>query len=448
MASTGGAMSEPLCRLSVQAEGGQHSTVDLALPRTTHVGLLMPVIVDFVHLGAGPPVDVRRWRLSRVGGHALDEWTTLDDNDIRDGELLLLTTVDAPEPEWVVDDPCRVVAGIADGGNAPAMRLTATAACLCVAVISATALAWSGVTTHATSHLIAGVVIAVAAAAGAIVVRRAYPDPLPCVALSVVAVVFAAASGFLAVPAGPSAANFLLAAVAGFPMSILLLRLSCCGTTSLTALAAFSALVSAALAIGVVWSLPAAAIGAVLVTVSLAMLCTAARLTIAASSLAPSIDDGAEHVVSAARAASAHRTLTGMIIGSSTAASLGCVLAAADGWPRGVLFTAVVGLMLLLRVRTYVDTTRRIATIAGGLISLAGSFAAAIASAPGQANWIVAIAMGLGAGALAWVFGGVTTSPGLRRGVDVTEYLALAALVPLVCWVIDLYGLIRGASLT
>jgi len=104
--------------------------------------------------------------------------------------------------------------------------------------------------------------------------------------------------------------------------------------------------------------------------------------------------------------------------------------------------------MLLLRARTYIDMTRRIALAAGGLIALTRSFAAAVASAPGQGNWISVLAMGAGVAALGWAFGSATISPVLRRGVDVVEYLALVALVPLACWVIDLYGLVRGASLT
>ena len=446
-------MSEPLCRVSVQVDEDDLGTVDLALPRKTHVGLLMPAIVDIVHRGENTLTDVRRWRLARVGGQRIDEWTTLDDNEIHDGELLVVTNFETPEPDWIVDDPCHAVASVADGGHERVVRITAVAACLCAAVAGATALAWAGVTSRAAGHLIVGVGLAVAAAAGAVVIRRSHPDSLPSVTLSVVAVVFAAAAGFLAVPAGPSVANFLLAAAAGFSTSILLLRLSRCGTTCLTALATISALAAAALTVGVIWTLPAAAVGAVLVTVSVVMLSTAARLTIAASSLAPpmpSIDDGTgdEHVVDAARAVLAHQSLTGLVVGSSAAASLGIIMVAAGGWARGSFFTAAAGVVLLLRARTHVGTTRRIALIATGLIALTAGFAAAVVSAPEHAHWMSTLATGAGSGALAWVFGSVTISPVVRRAVDVTEYLALAGLVPLACWVIDLYGLVRGASLT
>jgi hypothetical protein len=47
---------------------------------------------------------------------------------------------------------------------------------------------------------------------------------------------------------------------------------------------------------------------------------------------------------------------------------------------------------------------------------------------------------------LSGVFG-ATVNPLARRTVEVLEYLALAAVVPLACWVGGLYGLIRGVSL-
>jgi hypothetical protein len=42
---------------------------------------------------------------------------------------------------------------------------------------------------------------------------------------------------------------------------------------------------------------------------------------------------------------------------------------------------------------------------------------------------------------------GAAANPLARRAIDIAEYLALAAVVPLACWVAGLYGLIRGLSL-
>jgi hypothetical protein len=43
---------------------------------------------------------------------------------------------------------------------------------------------------------------------------------------------------------------------------------------------------------------------------------------------------------------------------------------------------------------------------------------------------------------------GERLSPFVRRGIEVVDYLALAAVVPLACWVGGLFGFVRGLSLT
>ena len=446
-------MPDPLCRLSVAH--GPH-TVDLALPRETPVGLLLPSIVDLVQRGTVAADEGRQWHLSRVGRQRLDEATSLHDNAIRDGELLLLTTTATPAPEWIQDDPWHAAIDTADPGRAPT-RVTATAACLYAAVLGATALAWSGVVTQATGHVITGGVIAAAAAIGAVAIGRAHPDPILCVTLSIVAVVFAAVAGFLAVPGGPSTANSLLAAAVACSTSVLLLRVTRCGAICLTALATFTALTSAASACGVAWTLPVSTTGAALSVLSLGTLGVAARLSIAVAGLAPAMpspehraeDDPAQ---ATPRAVTAHDSLTGLVIGSAGAAALGAVLVASgcvnDGrlWPNAAVFAAVVGLVMVLRARTHIDKRRRTALVVGGMAASAAGVGLVVVSAPEQANWVCVLATVVGLSMLGGAFG-VTVSPLARRAVEVLEYLALAAVVPLACWVGGLYGLVRGLSL-
>ena len=451
---TGGdAMPDPLCRLSVAH--GPH-TVDLALPRETPVGLLLPSIVDLVQRGTAAADEGRQGHLSRVGRQRLDEATSLHDNAIRDGELLLLTTTATPPPEWIQDDPWHAAIDTADPGRAPT-RVTATAACLSAAVLGATALAWSGVVTQATGHVITGGVIAAAAAIGAVAIGRAHPDPILCVTLSIVAVVFAAVAGFLAVPDGPSTANSLLAAALAYSTSVLLLRATRCGAICLTALATFTALTSAASACGVAWTLPVSTTGAALSVLSLGTLGVAARLSIAVAGLAPAMpspehpaeDDPAQ---ATPRAVTAHDSLTGLVIGSAGAAAFGAVLVASgcvnDGrlWPNASVFAAVVGLVMVLRARTHIDKRRRTALVVGGMAASAAGVGLVVVSAPEQANCVCVLATVVGLSMLGGAFG-VTVSPLARRAVEVLEYLALAAVVPLACWVGGLYGLVRGLSL-
>jgi ESX secretion system protein EccD len=438
-------MPEPLCRLSVQHGP---DLVDLALPRETPVGLLLPSIVDLVHRGTATAEEGRQWHLSRAGQQRLDDGTSLHDNAIRDGELLLLTTTATPPPVWIEDDPWHTVINTADAGRVPT-RVATTAASLCATTLSAAALVWSGVVTHALGHVITAGAIAAAAAAGAVATRRAHPDPIRLVTLSLNAVVFAAAAGFLAVPGDPSTAHSLLAAAVACTVSIVLLRVTRCAQICLAALTTFTALTGGASACGVAWTLPMSTTGAGLAVLSMATLAVAARLAIITTGLTPG-SEALEPDPKASRAVAAHHTLTGLVIGSAVAAVLGVVLVVSNpgdrSWRASAIFAAVVGVVMALRARTHRDMGRRTALVVGGLAAVAPGVALVVISAPTQANWICLLVAAIGLSLMGGVFG-VTVNPLARRAVDLLEYLALAAVVPLACWVTGLYGLIRGISL-
>jgi type VII secretion integral membrane protein EccD len=432
-------MPDPLCRLAVQ-HGPQ--TVDLALPGDAPVGVLLPSIVDLVSRGAVATDEGRRWYLSRVGHGRLDETSSLHDNEVRDGELLLLTMTPIPAPVLVPDDPCRAVIDAGDTDSAPT-RVTATAACAAAALLGATALVWSGIVTHATRHVVTASVIAAATAIGAAAVRRAHHDSV-CVTLSVVAVVFAAITGLLAVPGGPSTANALLAAAVACSTSVLLLRITHCGAICLTGLATFAALTTAAAACAVAWMLSVATMGAALATLSLAAVGVAPRLSIAAAGLTPAMSSPDEGAEEDSRAITAHRTLTGLVFGSAGAAALGSVLVALE--PKGAVLAAVIGLVMALRSRTHIGALRRTALVVGGATAIAASCATVVVCQPEQANWVCLMSTAVGVGMLCGAFG-ATSNPVARRAVEVLEYVALVAVVPLACWVGDIYALVRGLSL-
>jgi type VII secretion integral membrane protein EccD len=438
-------MPDSLCRLSIQHGP---DLVDLALPRETPVGLLLPAIVDLVHRGTVTADEGRQWHLSRVGEQRLDGATTLHDNAIRDGELLLLTTTTTPPPVWIEDDPWHTVIDSADTGGVPT-RVATTAASLCATALSAAALVWTGVVTHASGHVVTAGAIAATAAAAAVVMRRAHPDPIRSVTLSVTAVVFAAAAGFLAVPGDPSTAHSLLAASVACTVSIVLLRVTRCGVICLTAFVAFTALTCAASVCGVAWTFPMSTTGAALAVLSMAVLAVAARLSIIATGLAPGTQD-VDPAPDASRAVAAHHILTGLVIGSAAAAELGVVLVvSAHGdrsWPACAIFAAAVGVVMALRARTHRDMWRRTALVVGGLAAVTAGVGLVVISAPAHANWVCLPVTAIALSMMGGVFG-VTVNPLARRAVDLLEYLALAAVIPLACWVAGLYGLIRGLSL-
>lgn len=449
----GDCVPDSLCRLTVQLGGDD--ALDLALPSEMSVGQIMPSIVDLVAERSAAPVTGIRWRLARVGGPALDESMTLDENGIRGGEVLVLTTTEPQPPEWVVYDPSHTVAQVENTSDERSLRMLPVICCLSMGGNSAVALYFSAKPTAAAGDMLIGAALAAASAVAAVVARRALADNLVCMTFSVIAVIFTAAFGMLAVPGDPAAAHILLASSASFSAAILLLRLTGCSTIHLTAIATATLLIAAVAAACVAWRLPGDAAGASLATLALVTLSFAPRFSITITGIGPSTPtvDGPDEPVTdvAARAMVAHQTLTGLVTGSSISAALGVTIVAVGelhdgGSLRAATFSAVIALVLLLRVRTHGGAVRRIALASGGMISVTVCFAIAMVSSPGHAHWVSLLAAAAGATALSPLIG-LTVGPVARRAVELADYLALAAVVPAACWVGGLYTMVRGLSL-
>jgi hypothetical protein len=193
----------------------------------------------------------------------------------------------------------------------------------------------------------------------------------------------------------------------------------------------------------------------VLATVSLAILGLAARFSITAAGLTPAMpipdhDAADDHVVAEAQATTAHRALTGLVIGSAAATAIGTVLVAAgcipESRPSAAAFAVVVALVMVLRTRTHIDARRRAALVVCGMVAIAAGCAIVVAAAPQRAPWICLLVAAAGVGnlrrppAAQHVFA--------RRAVDALEYAALVAVVPVACWVSGVYASVRGLSLS
>ncbi|HEU4361226.1 MAG TPA: type VII secretion integral membrane protein EccD, partial [Mycobacterium sp.] len=257
----------------------------------------------------------------------------------------------------------------------------------------------------------------------------------------------AAVAGFVAVPGGPGAPNVLLAAAAATTAAVLAMHLGGTGPT-LTALCCVTVLVAAAALAGVLTAISPHGIGALAAAASVALLHSAGRLSIALAGLtqpaglAPAaLDD---------RALRAHRLLTGLVAGLSTAATLGALGAAtaahAAGPARfgGVAVAGVAGAALLLRARCHTDRTQIAALLIGGSTAIGGSLAAAAASVPQHSLWPAAAAA---AGAALYLAGNPVLPRASCRAIELLEYPVLTALAPLACWACGCYGAVRGLSL-
>jgi type VII secretion integral membrane protein EccD len=440
--------------------------VDLALPACVPVAVLIPSIVDILDgrgaAGSGH-LEAKRYQLSTPGASALDTSLTLAQNDIRDGDVLLLTQPLAPLPAPRYDDVAEAVSTTLDAAPRPgsrprATRLTGAVAANCLTAIGVLALIRNAATANAFGE--GGTTAGVAASAGGVallcaaIAHRSYRDAMAGLALSVIGIAFAAVAGFLAVPGAPAIPNALLAAAAAAVTSVLAMRVVGCGVATLTALACAAMLVAVAALVGVMTAAPLPALGSVSALACLALTGLAPRLSIVLAGLSPRLAPPFDLEPADGLADKAFRAdnwLTGLLAASSSSAAVGAVVTVLGGAPRlcCMAFGALTGALLLLHARSHARA-RRLALVIGGVAVIATTFAVVASSVPERGAWIAAATATLAATAiyLGFVASAVSLSPLVHRGVEVLECLALVALVPLTCWVCGLYGAVRGLTLT
>ncbi len=453
-----------LCRVSVHVDGVD---VDLALPAAQPIATLIPPIVDMVATpdGRHDPTTAVRYQLSRVGGPVMSSSKTLAQYGIRDGTALVLTRSAAELPPPRFDDAAEAAAcTLAETGRSwtrQASRLTAALTAGWLAAFGALALVRAAFTANDAqrSLVAAGVAVLVSCAAllAAAIANRVYRDRIAALTLGLIATGFAAAAGLLAVPNGPAAPNLLLAAAAAAAAAGLALRVTGCGAVAFTATACCAIGCAVSALVCVITSTPRPAVAAASAVVSLALLEASPRLAIAVAGLSPRLpsrDDAATGTLPdrlSDRAIRADDWLTSLVAASSVSAAAGAVIGVHEVGEMPIAritFAVLTAAALLSRARSDVDLVRTLMLVVSGTVALTAAFVAAAAAVP-RLEWITATAAVLVAAALylGFVAPSVTPSPVARRSVEVLEYLALAAIVPLACWLCGLYSAVRGLSL-
>lgn len=436
-------MPDTLCRLVVEVMGvDQSGSVDLVLPSQCPLGELMPPIVCAIF---GDTADApQRWYLTGAAGAPLDTSVSLRDNGIQDGDIVILSTAPLPRPRLTPTEPCGVVARTA--ATAPLNRNVLVSAAAAATILSAVLLVWAGLHAATTWPLGAAATLAAAAAMAAVAVGRS--DPESTLLLSFGAVLFVSATGILAVPGAGWVAAALLAAASALAMSTLLLRMTD-DRGLMTACAAVAGAVSATAALGIAVGPRLVVAGAALAVVSLVGLSAAPRIAALATRLGPTHLDVDQH-----RAVAAHRTLSALVAGWSVSAMLGAFAVAGAAVHHGApmilaaSFAADLGVLLILRQRSHVDPCRRVWLFTAGIAALLSAFAIAVAAAPAPAHW-VCVAAAVGSAACIWCSRHpIEVTPLLRNAIQVVEYVALVAVIPLAFWVAGLYGFVREASLS
>lgn len=449
-------------RVSVHADG---HTVDLSLPAAVPIAELMPSVLDLLRterdLGAVTATPAR-YQLSLPGTRPVDPSMTLAHNGIRNGALLVLTrsTTELPAPSF--DDAAEAVSSTLAEAARPwtrqSSRLTGAIASIWLAGLGALLML-----RRSFHHDTLGVAVTTACVAllAAVLAGRVYREPVAAVTLGLTATGFAAAAGFLAVPDGPGPPNALLAAMAAGVVAVLAVRATGCGALTFTTVSCLALVIAVAALATVVIAGPLRVMGSLTTVVSLALLEVSARLSIAWAGLSPQLParlDGrhGEPAPDQLRrsALRADDILTCLVVASTAASATGAVCtafgadAAVGARSGAVSFAAITGAVLLLRARSHPDFIKTLALLAAGTVALSAAFvvAGAVLQRP---VWMVAgIAAPVGAATgLGFVVPALNLSPIARRGVELVEYLAMIAIVPLACWTCGFYSVARSVHL-
>ncbi|TGB44445.1 type VII secretion integral membrane protein EccD [Mycolicibacterium peregrinum] len=442
-------MPDSLCHVSIHCDAAGHgATVDLSLPVAMTVGELLPWIVDALDAADGTAL---RWRLTHLGGHDLNESATLSQNDVHDGDLLVLAgSREEPTPDRSLTAALTVDStedALSDG-----LRVTA---CLWACALGVVALAWTGLAGSGLDRIAVAAVAAAAVTAVAVAAPRFGLSSAKVAALDVAALAHVAVLGFLVVPAGPAPANFFLAAIAAGSLGAVLMRVSGCGTEILIAVVTVAGVVAAATGFAALWPSATPVLGSLVSALGVGLLPLTPRLSIALARLTPPVPGYPDDEMPEpdgfdvdSRALAGHRYLAGLVAGCSAAAALGTAILTFAG-PRRVTaveaaFAAAVGVALLLRSRSYGSSRCR--TVAGisGFLSLTAAFVLVVAWDPVHGNWTGFLAAGIGI-AVVWPL--TIHNPAAARVADSLEYAALAAVAPLACWLAGAFDIVRDLAL-
>ncbi len=452
-----------LRRVTVHADT---AVADLSLPAGIPVATLIPSIVDILRardVNGPPDLEPRRYQLSAPGTSAIDTSTTLAQNGIRDGAVLVLTRSPTAPPALRYDDAAEAVSATLDAGAGPeghlrcrrATRLTGAVAAGCLTGTGALVLVRNAFSYNA-SGAAAGLVgsASLIALLFAVIAHRAYGDAMAGLTLSLIATAFGAVAGFLGVPGAPGIPNVLLAATTATVISVLAMRASGCGAVTLTAVSCTVTVIAVAALVGVITAAPPYAIGSVAALVSLGLLGLAARLSIVLAGLSPQLaspsdPDAGDHLDR--RAIRADNWLASLCAAFSSSVVVGAAVTVLAGAPRlcCIAFGTLTGALLLLRARCN-DGRRTLVFVTGGIVITATTFGVVALSMPGRGAWTATVTALLAAAAiyLGFVAPAISLSPVVRRGIEVLECMTLVAAVPLTCWICGLYSAVRGLNLT
>lgn len=451
-----------LVRVTVAAP---RRSVDLALPEGASVAEVLPGLLRHAGERADGGAADAGWSVRRVDGSPLELGRTLGAHGVRDGEVLHLAPrrLEWPEPEY--DDLVDAIA-TASGRVGRTWGPVHTRACGLVAGGAVMALGLGAVLSAGPPWAGAGLwslVLAALLLAAGVALARAAGDAGAGAALAGVALPYAFAGGALLFAGewgiGELGAPQLLSGCAAAVLVAVLGHLGVAACPALFSCAAACGL----LGIAGAWMTTsealeahesAAIVGGALLAFSPMFASLALRLGRVPTPVLPRttadlVRDDPQPPRRAVHAAvvRADALLTGALLATGLVGALCQVLLTARGGAAATALVAVLSLGFLLRARLYPILWQRSALLAAGLTGVGCLVLGPLPADPPTALLLVGpITVLVGAGALAagLVHSARGPSPFLGRYAEIVEVVVVLAVVPVACWVLDLYGYVRG----
>jgi type VII secretion integral membrane protein EccD len=435
--------------------------VDVALPVQSTLAELVPQLVRLSGAEGQASPDNPGWVLSRLGDSPFPPGLTVAAIGLRDGEVLHLSPRERQVVPLLFDDVVDAIASVAatkTGAWAGSIARRSAQLAAVVALLGAAVLLAAGLSGTWFAPAGCGLYALVLLLSGG-AVARAYGDSGSGVACAAAGVGAALLAGLTAVP--PFEVSFGVASLAagmgaltgyGVLAAVLLPdRLPWFGGL---AVAAGAGTVTAAIVLlsGVPVVGPAAVLTALVTALAALAPMVALRLGKLPLPRVPADIDSfrAEEEPTLGpdvldQTANAERILTGLLAALALAAVGGVFALLTDDSPWGAALSGVLGLVWLLRSRSYAGTAQRLVLLLAGLAVLAR-----------LAVWLLdwrqgaLIAFGVLVVAAILCLAHATRvrrgrrSPYWSRMMDIAEFLGLVAIVPLVGAVLNLYAAVRG----
>ncbi|MFE4654274.1 type VII secretion integral membrane protein EccD [Streptomyces sp. NPDC056707] len=457
-----------LCRLTIRMPD---RTMDIAVPADIPVADLLPAVLRFAGSDTEEAgVEHGGWALQRLGGAPLEDEASLDSADLHDGETLYLRPREQALPEAHFDD---LVDGIAttmsrhggDWTEHTARRFLRSLTAGMVGIVFAV-VALPGVSVA--QQTLAATCCGVLLLAGAATAGRAVGDAATAALLGCSAVPFFALAGWL-LPGGPSTGPLALQ-VLGIRLLSAGAAAAGCGVLALAAIGSAPALFAAVSTVSVFGAVAGALIAGYSLTgaeaaalVSLFAVALGGFVPVLAfrlsgmqmrplpttpQQLQEGIDPYPSATVSSQSAvADTWMTFLYTAVGIVCAA---CVipLTMHDGLAETVI-ASVLSVLLLLHGRNLGSTRQRVAVLLPGVWA-ASLLALASATDTRTGSRLVAIAVLVALAAVLaiaiWVVPGRRMVPYWGRAAELLHSVTAISLLPLVLWVLGVYGYLRGLT--